>query len=146
MKKCFPLLTLTLALLLSFGCTKKQNREEPIVIPKNAAKMEVVFSWEGVEPCTHESPEIRVSGIPAGTKRLLVKLENISDPDWNQGGGDIEHDGSGVIPASALDIGYNGPCPPPGQRQKYEFWVMAVDAEGAIIGSGKARESYPPKK
>ncbi|WP_319523196.1 hypothetical protein [uncultured Desulfosarcina sp.] len=146
MKKSFPLLTLALVLLLSFGCSKKQNSEEPIVIPKDAAKMEVAFSWEGVEPCTSDSPEIRVSGTPAGTKRLLVKLKNITDPAWNQGGGDIEYDGSGVIPANALDIGYNGPCPPPGQRQKYEFRVMAVDAEGTIIGFGKARESYPPKK
>ena len=146
MKKCFPLFMLTLALFLCFGCTKNHNREEPIVIPKDAAKMEVAFSWEGVEPCTHVSPEIQVSGIPAGTKRLLVKLKNITDPAWNQGGGDIEHDGSGVIPSNALDIGYNGPCPPPGQRQKYEFRVMAVDAEGSIIGFGKTRESYPPKK
>jgi hypothetical protein len=108
--------------------------------------MEVAFSWEGVEPCTHVSPEIRVADFPEGTKRLLVKLKNISEPDWNQGGGDIEHDGSGVIPEGALDIGYNGPCPPSDQRQKYEFRVMAVDAEGTIIGFGKARESYPPKK
>jgi len=146
MKNFFFLFTLTLVLSLSLGCTKNHNREEPIVIPKDAAKMEVAFSWQGVEPCTHVSPDIRVSGIPAGTKRLLVKLKNVSDPAWNQGGGDIENDGSGVIPANALDIGYNGPCPPPGQRQKFEFRVMAVDAEGGIIGFGKARESYPPKK
>lgn len=146
MKNFFFLFMLTLVLSLSFGCTKNHNREEPVVIPKDAAKMEVTFSWQGVEPCTHVSPEIRVSGIPAGTKRLRVKLKNISDPAWNQGGGDIENDGSGVIPANALDIGYNGPCPPPDQRQKYEFRVMAVDAEGVIIGFGKARESYPPKK
>jgi hypothetical protein len=146
MKKGSPLFPLALALLLCFGCAKNHSREAPIVIPKEAAKMDVAFSWEGVAPCTHASPEIRVSGIPADTRRLLVKLKNISDPDWNQGGGEIEHDGSGVIPANALDIGYNGPCPPPGQRQKYEFRVMAVDAEGTIIGFGKARESYPPKK
>ena len=51
-----------------------------------------------------------------------------------------------MIPAKALDIGYNGPCPPPGQRQKYEIWVMAVDAEKTIIGFGKARQFFPPKK
>lgn len=146
MKKISLLFMLALVLLLFFSCAKKQNREDRITIPKNAAKMEVDFSWEGIEPCTHDSPEIRVSGIPEGTQRLLVKLKNISDPAWNQGGGDIEYDGSGLIPAKALDIGYNGPCPPPDQRQKYEIWVMAVDAEKAIIGFGKARRPYPLKK
>lgn len=147
MKKCaFLLLPLVLVVAFSAGCAKKQAREDRIKIPKNAAKMEVVFSWEGVEPCTPDSPEIRVSDIPVGTRRLWVRLKNISEPAWNQGGGDIEHDGSGLIPAKALDIGYNGPCPPLGQRQKYEFWVMAVDAEGVIIGFGKTRQSYPPKK
>jgi len=133
-------------MILAIGCAKKQNHEDRITIPKNAAKMVVDYSWEGIEACTHDSPEIRVSGIPDGTQRLMVKLKNISDPAWNQGGGDIEHDGSGLIPAKALDIGYNGPCPPRGQRQKYEIWVMAVDAEKAIIGFGKARKVYPPKK
>jgi len=146
MKKSTLLLILGLAILLPIGCAKKQNQEDRITIPKNAAKMEVDFSWEGIEPCTPDSPEIRVSAIPDGTRRLLVRLKNISDPDWNQGGGDIEHDGSGLIPAKALDIGYNGPCPPPGQRQKYEIWVMAVDAEKTIIGFGKARQFFPPKK
>jgi len=146
MKKISYLLMLTLVLLLFWGCAKKQNREDRITIPKDAAKMAVDFSWEGIEPCTHDSPEIRVSGIPAGTRRLLVKVKNISDPAWNQGGGDIEYDGSGVIPAKALDIGYNGPCPPLGQRQKYEIWVMAVDAEKTIIGFGKAMKPYPLKK
>jgi len=137
---------LVLVVVLALGCAKKQNSEDRITIPKNAAEMEVDFSWEGIKPCTHDSPEIRVAGIPGGTQRLMVKLKNISDPTWNQGGGDIEHDGSGLIPAKALDIGYNGPCPPPGQRQKYEIWVMALDAEKAIIGFGKDRKVYPPKQ
>lgn len=146
MKKISSLFILALVVLLFFGCAKKQNHEDRITIPKNAAKMKVVFSWAGIEPCTPDSPEIRVSGIPDGTQRFLVRLKNVSDPAWNQGGGDIEHDGSGLIPARALDIGYNGPCPPPGQRQKYEIWVMAMDAEKTIIGFGKTRQSYPPKK
>jgi phosphatidylethanolamine-binding protein (PEBP) family uncharacterized protein len=67
-------------------------------------------------------------------------------PAWNHGGGKVAHDGSGVIPAGALKLGYNGPCPPPGQRHKFEFSVMAVDAAGTIIGFGKARQSFPPKQ
>ncbi len=133
-----------LMLLAVAGCAKSQN-EKKIEIPKRAAKLEVSFSWAGIAPCTHESPEIRVSGIPSATTQFKVRLINLSQPTWNQGGGEAANDGSGVIPAGALTIGYNGPCPPPDKRQKYEFEVMAVDAAGTIVGFGKARESYPPK-
>jgi phosphatidylethanolamine-binding protein (PEBP) family uncharacterized protein len=144
MKKCICLLLLTPFLLTFMGCAKKtQNR---IVIPKNAAKMTVAFSWQGIQPCSHDSPEIRVGDIPEDTRSLRILLKNINVPQWNQGGGQLEHDGSGIIPPRALDIGYNGPCPPQGQRHKYEFWVMAVDADGEITGFGKARQPFPPKK
>lgn len=143
MKKWVPIFILTAVFGFSDGCAKDQNQ---IKIPKDAAKMVVDFSWEGIQACTHESPEIRVSSIPEGTDELRVKLNNISLPQWNQGGGEVKHDGSGIIPAGALKTGYNGPCPPPGKRHKYEFSVMAVNAEGVIIGFGKARRSFPPKK
>jgi len=142
MKKWYPIVLLTAALLFTFGCAKDQNR---IKIPKDAAKMDVDFSWEGIPACSHESPEIRVSKVPEGTEELRVKLKNIDLPAWNQGGGKVKHDGSGIIPAGALKLGYNGPCPPRG-RLKYEFSVMALNAEGVIIGFGKARQSFPPKK
>ena len=144
MSKRILIVLMTLFLLSLVGCAKKsQNR---IVIPKNAAKMTVAFNWEGVQPCSHDSPEIRVGDIPEDTRSLRVRLKNINVPQWNQGGGEVEHDGSGIIPALALDIGYNGPCPPQGERHKYEFWVMALDADREIIGFGKARQSFPPKK
>lgn len=143
MKKWCPLLVLSIVLFLIAGCAGNPNRIE---VPKGAAKMDLDFSWEGIQPCTHESPEIRVSGIPQGTLELQVKLANIAVPEWNQGGGKVANDGSGIIAAGALDIGYNGPCPPPGKRYKYEFSVMALDAQGAIIGFGKSRRTFPPKK
>ena len=142
MKQWYPIILLTAVLLLAVGCAKDQNQ---IKIPKDAAKMDVDFSWEGIAACTHESPEIRVSKIPEGTEELRVRLKNIDIPAWNQGGGMVKYDGSGIIPAGALKLGYNGPCPPSG-RLKYEFSVMAVNAEGVIIGFGKARQSFPPKK
>ncbi|HSO20861.1 MAG TPA: hypothetical protein VLT88_15460 [Desulfosarcina sp.] len=141
MKTIHPLL-IAIFLLSAAGCAKSQNRIE---IPKNAAEMSVAFTWDGIAPCTHESPEIHVDGIPEGTAALRVRLKNINVPEWNQGGGSVEHDGTGVIPARALDVGYNGPCPPPGQRYKYEFSVMAVDAGGTIVGFGKAVAPFPPK-
>jgi phosphatidylethanolamine-binding protein (PEBP) family uncharacterized protein len=143
MKKWYPVVILAALLLLTAGCATNPNQ---IKIPKEAAEMGVDFSWTGIQACSHESPEIRVSNIPEGAAELQVKLKNISLPEWNQGGGKVKHDGSGIIPAGALRIGYNGPCPPPGRRQKYEFSVMAVNLQGVIIGFGKARRSFPPKK
>lgn len=142
MKKRYALFIFTLVITLAAGCTKNQNT---IKIPKDATKIVVEFSWEGIEACTHDSPEIRVSNIPDGTEALLVKLANVNVPEWNQGGGKIDFNGSAIIPAGALKIGYNGPCPPPGQTYKYEFSVMAVDAEDVVIGFGKARQPFPPK-
>lgn len=141
MKKRYSLVLLIVVLTLAVGCTTHPNQ---VKIPNNAARMVVDFSWEGVQACSHESPEIRVSNIPDGTSQLLVRLTDVSVPAWNHGGGRLTYDGSEIIPAGALDIGYNGPCPPDG-RHKYEFSIMAVDAEGVIIGFGKARQSFPPK-
>ena len=142
MKKWYPAVILAALFILTAGCANNPNQ---IKIPKAAAKMGVDFSWQGIQACTHQSPEIRVSNVPEGTEELRVKLKNISLPEWNQGGGKVKYDGSGVIPAGALTLGYNGPCPP-GGRNKYEFSVMAVDAQGVIIGFGKARRAFPPKK
>ena len=142
MKKIYLLALLAAAIVFVDGCASNPDQIE---IPKDAAEMTVDFSWQGIDACTHDSPEIRVSGIPEGTADLRVRLKSISVPAWNHGGGKVAHDGSGVIAAGALKLGYNGPCPPPKQRHKYEFSVMAVDADGVIIGFGKARQYFPPK-
>ena len=141
MKKRTSLAILAAAIVLTAGCA---GNPDQVKIPKDAAEMTVAFSWEEIDACTHESPELRVSAVPDGTAELRVKLKDISLPEWNHGGGQVKHDGSGVIPAGALKLGYNGPCPPSG-RHKYEFSVMAVDADGAIIGFGKAVQLFPPK-
>lgn len=141
MKKISPIVVLVALMVLATGCAGKPDQ---IKIPKDAAKLEVAFSWDGIQVCSHESPEIRVSNIPDGTAELQVRLKDLNVPAWNHGGGDVKHDGSGIIPAGTLKLGYNGPCPPEG-RHKYEFSVRALDAEGSIIGFGKARQSFPPK-
>jgi phosphatidylethanolamine-binding protein (PEBP) family uncharacterized protein len=143
MKQWYPISILTAAIIIASACAKNQNQ---IKIPEDAARMTVAFSWEGVQPCTHASPQIQVSDIPEGTRSFQVKLTNLEVPAWNQGGGKAPNDGSGIIPAGALNIGYNGPCPPPKQRYKYEFLVLALDDQGAIIGFGKARRVFPPKE
>ena len=138
----YLLILITVLTLGLCSCTTPY-RKTPI--PENAVPIDVEFSWQGVAACTAVSPEIRVSNLLAGVEAFQVALTNLSVPEWNQGGGRVTNDGSGVIPAGSLTIGYNGPCPPAGQRQTYEFSVMAVDAAGVIIGFGKARQQFPPK-
>jgi phosphatidylethanolamine-binding protein (PEBP) family uncharacterized protein len=141
MKNWFTTGLFTGFLFLATACAGNPDR---IKIPNDAITMEVAFSWEGIRACEHDSPEIKVSNVPEGTTELRVQLKDLSLPVWNHGGGNVAYDGSGLIPAGALTLGYNGPCPP-NERHKYEFSVMAVNADGKIIGFGKARQSFPPK-
>lgn len=132
--------------LSAMGCSKKNVDHHLIAIPDEAASMLVSFTWDGIKSCTHDSPEIRVSQIPDGTVTLQVQLKDLTLLPYNGGGGEVDNDGSGIIPAGALTSGYNGPCPRPGERHQYEFWVMAKNADGKIIGFGKARRRFPPKQ
>lgn len=143
MKTITPLLILSSLIMLVIGCAKDPNL---IVIPDDVAEMNVSFSWEGIKACTHESPEIQVARIPDGTVTLQALLKDINVPTYNHGGGSVKNDASGIIPPGALTIGYNGPCPPARERHKYEFSVLAKDAQGNIIGFGKSRQLFPPKK
>ncbi|MDL2329684.1 hypothetical protein LJC71_08080 [Desulfosarcina sp. OttesenSCG-928-A07] len=131
---------------LTLSCTwKKKQGLPPIEIPKTAAPMTVQFSWADIAACTHESPEIQVSGIPAGTVELDVQLRNLTVPAWSHGGGRVLYDGTDRILAGTLNVGYNGPCPMPGERNKYAFFVMALNLKGEIIGFGKAVQAFPIK-
>lgn len=145
-KNSLKLIFIVGLILSALGCSKKNVDHNLIVIPKQAAEMQVSFTWDGIKPCTHDSPEIRVTQIPDGTATLQVQLKDRTLLPYNGGGGEVENDGSGIIPAGALTIGYNGPCPTPGERHQYEFWVMAKNADGQIIGFGKARRRFPPKQ
>ena len=111
---------------------------------EDAAELKVGFSWKATKACSRRSPEIRVDNVPDGTVDLKVRLKDIDVPNWNHGGGMVAHDGTGIVPAGALKAGYNGPCPPSG-RHRYEFSVKALNADGAIIGFGKAMQRFPPK-
>lgn len=54
----------------------------------------------------------------------------------------MANDGSGLIPAGALENGYNGPCPSSGSH-RYTFIVKALYAEGVVIGEGSHVKSFP---
>ena len=130
---------LALTLFMAGGCVTPGGP-----VSEDAVELNVGFSWKGTKPCSHRSPEIRVANLPDGTVDLKIRLKDLDVPNWNHGGGTVAHDGTGTIPAGALKAGYNGPCPPSG-RHRYEFSVKALDADGSLIGFGKAMQLFPPK-
>lgn len=113
-----------------------------IKISPDAVDIGVEFTWQNTKACSIKSPEIIVTNVPPETKIFKVALTDIDVPSWNHGGGKIDNDGTGVIPAGSLKSGYNGPCPPSGSH-RYEFSVKAVDADGVVIGIGKAERKFP---
>lgn len=98
----------------------------------------------------NESPEVAWSGVPTGTRSLVLIME---DPDVPKelGGGPFVHwilynippSAPGIAkgwPAgspgknSAGDAGYTGPCPPiqyEPREHRYIFTLYALDTEGA---------------
>ena len=108
-------------------------------VAQNAVALDVSYKWNKADQCSQVSPEISVAGIPAETSQLKVSLKDLDVPNWDHGGGKVDYTGQTIIPAGALKSGYNGPCPPSGSHT-YAFKVNAVDAEGTIIGQGKAKQ------
>ena len=129
------LLLMTGAVLLLTGCATAP-------VSPNAVELAVDFDWQPSDRCSRRSPEIRVTNIPPETETLLVKLKDRDVPNWNHGGGTVVYEGAGVIPAGALQKGYNGPCPPSGTH-RYEFTVHAIDATGTIVGMGNQMHPFP---
>lgn len=104
-----------------------------------AQALDVQWDWKRAHKCSTSSPQIKVAGIPDGTRLLRVKLVDNDVPTYNHGGGEVPHDGSGVIAEGALKS-YNGPCPPNfgSFGHDYTFTVTAVGEDGKerAVGSG----------
>ncbi|MFC1489103.1 hypothetical protein ACFL6B_04560 [Thermodesulfobacteriota bacterium] len=121
------------SLIFIFICPASQAGE---------ARLGVGFSWEGIAECSNYSPEIKVSNIPSVTKSFQVLLKNLDDPSSYHGGGTVENDKSGIIPAGALKGDYKGPCPS-GKGHRYQFTVNAIGSLAKSVGKGKATRIFP---
>jgi len=109
----------------------------------NEVRLGVGFSWEGITECSNYSPEIKVTNIPPRvTKSFRVMLDDLDDPSSYHGGGTVENDKSGIIPAGALRRDYKGPCPS-GEGHRYQFTVRALDSSSKTVGKGKATRIFP---
>lgn len=123
------LLLSTLPLLIFCACTNDY---------KNAAQMTVDFEWQQIDKGSQENPEIRLTGIPEGTKRFLVSLVDLNLKGFDHGSGYTDNDGSGIIARGSVKGSYNGPDPPfPDMKHSYEISVKALDDKANVIGFGK---------
>jgi len=111
--------------------------------PQNAAQMDIDFQWQQIDKGSQENPEIRLTGIPEGTKRFLVSLVDLNLKGFDHGSGFVDNDGSGIIKRGATKGSYNGPDPPfPSVKHNYEITVTAYDAAGNVIAIGKKAKVF----
>jgi len=132
MKASIPLIFLAL-ISGFFGCSN---------VSPDAVELKVDFTWEGLVPCAvGGNPEIRVGGIPDGTRTLVVSLY---DHGMSHGHQTVDYDGSGIIKKGVLDQ-IEGPCPF-ADSGRYKFKIEAVDENEIIVGVGSRERYYPEKE
>lgn len=104
-----------------------------------AHAMSVSFQWGPTTKCFDtKSPPMTLSGVPAGTVKLDIRMVDLNVPDYPHGGGKIPYTGNS-LPYGAFH--YHGPCPP--ATHGYQFTVKALDANGKTLATAKARKNFP---
>jgi hypothetical protein len=103
------------------------------------------FEWVKQNECSEFSPEIRVIGIPPGTRHLEVCLTDLYMPGSDHGGwGRIPCPENGIIAPGAIKH-FRGPCPPKYYGHgKYEFTIRSLDKNGMVTGVGKLAKKCCP--
>ena len=94
-------------------------------------EMTIEVVLRDIHRCSRISPEIQVSGAPAGTASYEVRLVEYGAEERFLGGGVWPATGDGIIPEGVLTRHYRGPCPPPDTRREYGFRVAALDRESS---------------
>ncbi len=138
----------TVAGVASAGGANAMSLTSPDLKPGGKIADEQVFNgWD----CKGQnvSPALAWTGAPKGTKSFAV---SIYDPDAPTGSGfwhwwvaNLPPDTTGLpkgagagtgLPAGALQsrndfsqVGYGGPCPPPGKPHHYQITVYALDVD-----------------
>ena len=112
----------------------------------DAVELAVDFTWEGMVPCAQGgNPEIRVSGVPDGTKVLVVTHYDHSGLYHTKQ--TLVYDGSSIIKKGSLDE-ITAPCPfgSFGGSEAFKFKVEAVNGNGVVIGIGSKERYFPEEK
>jgi len=119
---------------------KKMNQIFSITSPAFKDSQTIPFRYSGRGE--NLNPALEISGIPGGTKSLVLIMDDIDAP-----GGTFDHwimfnvsprttkiyEGTTPVEAnfgvnSAGSIGYYGPNPPPGKAHHYTFRLFALDS------------------
>lgn len=110
-----------------------------------AFAMSLSFEWGNLARCTDgnpnrvNNPSFKLSGVPAGTKKISFRMKDRDVPSYNHGGGTVDYKGNNIAPGA---FKYKSPCPPDG-RHTYEWKATAKDASGKTLGTATARKKYP---
>lgn len=130
------LLPLVLALSIFIVCSCTGETE-------NLPTIGVEFEWQAIDFGSSENPEIRLTGVPEGTKRFYVGLVDLNISTYDHGGGFVGNDGSGVIARGAVKGNYSGPAPwLPDMVHDYEITVKAYDENEKMIASGQMVKKF----
>lgn len=109
-------------------------------VSAGSGKIIVVYSWEkNQQRNSTVSPELKLEGVPAETKKFKVSLSDQDRPMNDHGQGSIPYDGAGgsiAIPKGAVK-GLRGPDPPGGQRHLYIMKVDCLDKDGQVLATGE---------
>lgn len=116
-----------------------------LIVSSNAfaADMGVAFEWGPTKKCfDSKSPPIKLSNVPQGTAKLLIKMIDQNASSFDHGGGSVAFKGQAQLPYGAFK--YKGPCPPSGTHF-YKITIKAVDASGKTLSSGSATQPFSKK-
>ena len=109
-----------------------------------------VGPWEGPRCFSKVSPELKLTGIPAGAAQARVFLTDLFVPTFDHGGGRtalaVSAAGEAVVPSGALS-NYKGPCSEQDRSNPihdYEFSVVVQNASGDTIARGKGTALFDP--
>lgn len=117
-----------------------------IPVSENAASIGVSFDFEAKHACKSRSaqsrlsPEVTLTGIPAGTAFLQFKMVDLDYRPADHGSETLEYTGS-VIPEGGLKS-YVGPCPPSTHRYTMTFSALNAD-KSLILGEGQGMARWP---
>ena len=109
------------------------------------AEMKLSFTWGNIPSCTTgkpnrvSNPPFTLTGVPAGTTKIVFKLTDLDVPNYNHGGGTVKMKSSGKLTPGAFK--YKSPCPPSG-RHTYQ-WTATAKAGSKTLAKAAARRKYP---
>jgi len=99
----------------------------------SAEPLGVALTLTSANKCQGQSPEIRLTHVPAGTAAYKVQMTDEQVPSFRHWNETLPAAGP-VIPAGASKA-YYGPCPPSG-KHTYRVRVAAVDSTGKVLAQG----------